>query len=253
MSIKLITTILVLSVTFSGCKSLPPSASSKKIMSLRWGTLGVIDQNEINFYEIKDQQWKSISITEFEIPKNEGLLPIGLGSIGVINKEVIQFYSYDKEQGWGKLKYPDFELPAYQQLVSLSLGTIGVVNDGTINFYGERDGNWQLIKDKITTFKLPPHEKIITLMLDPLGISSIGIINKGNLNLYHYHIDTKTWEQSDLKFTLSDEKEIVSVGFGAIGVLTNNRIKFYELEAFLNGKITKKHLEKLPDFIISEN
>ncbi|WP_417887881.1 hypothetical protein [Zunongwangia sp.] len=239
-------------ILITSCKSLNIVPKTNKYVGLRWGTLGIVESNTIKFYEIEKNNWKPITLPDFKIPKNKGLIFVGLGKIGVINHDKITFYSPSDDGNWGKDTYPNFTIPAKSQITSVGLGTIGVRNNKEIKFYSVRDNEWILNKN-ITNFKISTDGYLVPLMLDPLGIASIGIIANNKLNLYHYNTETKNWELSDLDFSVTVNSEIVSIGFGTIGIGKNNNLKFYPLEAYVNGRLIRKNITKIPDFNIQNN
>ncbi|WBL21346.1 hypothetical protein [Zunongwangia sp. HRR-M8] len=246
-SLKIISFSILLAALILSCKTLNV-ASNTNFCVLKWGMLGVIKQDIIRFYEVEGDQWQQCDTPDFKIPENDDLLFVGVGKIGVIKDQDISFYSVNNEGNWGKNSTPAFHLKKHQKAMSVGLGTIGIIENKKIRFYDTKEGAWTKIDDKVSDFDLPENGKIVPLMLDPLGIASIGIVNNQDLKIYHYNTNSKTWILSDLDFTLPKYDEIVSVGFGNIGIANGEKIKFLPLEAIMNNKLIRDKIPEIPDF-----
>lgn len=238
--------ILLFSFIF-GCKSIEVS-SNTNFCVLRWGTLGIIKNKSIQFYEVEEDAWKPCDLPDFKIPENDDLLFVGVGKIGIIKDQKISFYAVNDEGNWAQDTAPDFQLENQQKVTSVGLGTIGVIQNKKISFYDLKEGVWTKIDDKISDFDLPENGEIVPLMLDPLGIASIGIVDNSDLKIYHFNTKTKSWKLSDLDFKIPPYEEIVSVGFGNIGIANSEKIEFFPLEASMNGKLVRDKIPEIPDF-----
>ncbi|MDN3593513.1 hypothetical protein [Zunongwangia endophytica] len=246
-ALKIASLSIVLFSFILGCKSLQIS-SSTNFCVLRWGTLGLIKNKTIQFYEVEENAWKPCDLPDFKIPKNDDLLFVGIGEIGVIKDQNISFYSVNDKGNWAPDTAPDFQLKKQQKVISVGLGTIGVIQNKKIRFYNVKDGVWTKIDDKISDFDLPENVTIVPLMLDPLGIASIGVVDNSDLKIYHFNTKTKSWKLSNLDFKLPPYEEIVSVGFGNIGIANSEKIEFFPLEASMNGKLIRDEIPQIPNF-----
>jgi hypothetical protein len=247
---KLIVALFVFAIS-AGCSK---KYDDVEIFTHSYGVLGVSNGREASFYETSGKKWYGSEYTDFVIPENEGFLSIGLRTIGVIKGGAIQFYDIMDKKNWKRSDLSDFKIPENDYLISIYMRVIGVVNSGRVEFwvFDKKSKKWVHEENRLSDFEIPYDGKIIPLMINPLGTASLGIIHNKKLNIFHFNHDSKEWFASDLDFDLEDKpnRQFVSVGFGSLGVMDGNRIKFYPLELYMNNEIIRGKNSEFVDFVI---
>jgi hypothetical protein len=248
---RLIIVVLVLVIN-AGCGN--NETDDVKIFTHSYGVLGVSNGREASFYETSGKKWYNSDYTDFVMPENDDFLSIGLRTIGVIKDGVIQFYDIMDKKNWKKSDLSDFHIPENDYLISIYMRVIGVVNGREIEFwvFDKESNKWVHDESRLSDFEIPYDGKIIPLMINPLGTASLGIIHNKKLHIFHFNHDAKEWFASDLDFDLEDKpnRQFVSVGFGSLGVMDGNRIKFYPLELYINNEIIRGKNSEFVDFVI---
>lgn len=246
MKIKYPFLLFVAIVALTSCR---PSTSSinleqahnepaQHILSPGLGWLGIIQDQEVSlFYFTRNYTWEIDNVHPFPIPaKNDGLLGMGLGSIGVVHKGILELYIQDQNGEWIRDERYALELPrGYRRIFTVKqeweLAYVAMEFDGHIEFYyfNEEAARWQ--QDETATFTLPPGIEDYF----PMGNMTIAIVSDNKLGLYYLHPEGDWVFAEDYVLRLPEHRlGVIPFEPGIIAVLEpwndTRRLQFYQLD-----------------------
>jgi len=207
-----------------GCVS--QTRAQNDIFVSGWTSLGIIGDNGIQFYH-----WSSGEKTFVEastMPDVDVVVPIPLlalpeqydhvfgmqNGVGVVLDNNIQFYGWDRRNNsWAINHILNFTLPdGYDHIFGNGSFSIGIVGNNVIRFY-----LWDWESDLPPCLIIPELENVRVNLADDW--------------------ENGSWEHiPDMDFSLPNGYTyIVGIQFGLLGIITNNRLQFYEFNGANNS------------------
>lgn len=244
---RTLTLTLLLLLALAGCRpkatpdinlEMAHNPAAQHLLSPGMGWLGLIQDREVYlFYFSHKYTWEVDNVNPFPIPeKNQGLLGMGLGSIGVVKNGLLELYAQGMTGQWEKSERHKMQLPrGYKRIFTVKqeweLAYVGMEFDGRIEFYYYDDEASQWQHDETATFMLPPGIDNYFSM----GNMTIAVLSDNKLGIYYLHPEGDWVFAEDYVLRLPENRlAVIPFEPGIIAVMEpygeDTRLQFYQLD-----------------------